>query len=91
MKRGFVSEGEELQLKEEEDKRGNEGERGSERQREREREKAPPRGSIHHTSGGVIRTWEEGFEVRTSKRLYKHTRILPKIRGIETDEITALS
>lgn len=85
MKRGFVSEGEELQLKEEKDKRGNEGERG------REREKAPPRGSIHHTSGGVIRTWEEGFEVRTSKRLYKHTRILPKIRGIETDEITALS
>lgn len=84
MRQGFVSEGEELQLKEEKDKRGNEGERGRE-------EKAAPRGSIHHTSGGVIRTWEEGFEVWTSKRLYKHTHTLPKIRGFETDEITVLS
>lgn len=66
MRQGFVSEGEEAQLKEEKDKRGNDGER------ERERAKAAPRGSIHHTSGGVIRTWEEGFEVWTSKRLYKH-------------------
>lgn len=84
MKRDFVSEGAAAQRGERQ-----KGERR--RERRREREKAPPRGSIHHTSGGVIRTWEEGFEVRTSKRLYKHTRILPKIRGIETDEITALS
>ncbi len=44
----------------------------AERERKRERERAVPRGSIHHTSGGVIRTWEEGFEVWTSKRAYTH-------------------
>lgn len=50
-------------------------ERGGERARERERgiKSAAPRGSIYHTSGGVIRTWEEGFEVWTSKRPCTHT------------------
>lgn len=41
-----------------------------------EERSAAPRGSIHHTSGGAIRTWgrgekkKKGFEVWTSKRLY---------------------
>lgn len=48
-------------------------ERGGERAGERGRKRAAPRGSIYHTSGGVIRTWEEGFEVWTSKRPCTHT------------------
>lgn len=40
-----------------------------------EERSAAPRGSIHHTSGGAIRTWgrgekKKGFEVWTSKRLH---------------------
>lgn len=40
---------------------------------EEEDKRAALRGSIHHTSGGLIRTWGEGFEVWTSKRLHTHT------------------
>lgn len=36
MRQGFVSEGEELRLKEEKDKRGKEGERGREKKQRRE-------------------------------------------------------
>ena len=75
--------------KERERKREGEFVREKEREREREREGAAPRGSIHHTSGGVIRTWEEGFLKCGLQR--DRARTLPKIRGIETDEITALS
>lgn len=50
-----------------------EGARGRESERERGKKRAAPRGSIYHTSGGVIRTWEEGFEVWTSKRPCTHT------------------
>lgn len=40
MRQGFVSEGEEAQLKEEKDKRGNDGERETGRERKQRREAA---------------------------------------------------